>query len=120
MQSMEAMLSFVFFISIASAMLAGAWPQRDVDDSLYRAHLAEDAWRILYLRGDFQDLGVQKRDAVESDLEAIGRETDLCIFMGGLRMTNCRGGEPHDATAALTKTVFYDGMPRSVAFSLGK
>lgn len=126
MQSLEAILSLMFLVSVVSFLLVSLEGQK-LDDSLYRVQLAEDAWRVLYLRGDFQDFSDSKRPVLESDLAAIGSETGLCIFMGGIQFTNCRDGQEHDITASLTKTlVYYDAdqpqasRPEAYTFSIAK
>lgn len=119
MQSFEAVLSLIFLVSILSLSLQLAM-ERPLDDSLYRMQLAEDSWRVLYLRGAFQDFGESKRAELEGDLALLGDETHLCYFIDGIGFTNCRGGsEDHEMTASLRKTVLYDGTPRSVTFSVG-
>jgi len=120
MQSIEAMVSFLFFVTIASGILLQLENQRDIDDSVYRVQLAEDAWRVLYLRGDFRDFSDAKRAALEQELAAIGDETGLCFFMDGVRFTNCRDSEPHATAVSLRKTVFYDGKPQNFTFSIGR
>jgi hypothetical protein len=120
MQTLEAMLSLLFFASIASLALSEA-PAPRLDDSLYRLHLAEDAWRVLYLRGDFRDFNASSRAHVEAEMAIIHDRTGLCIFMSGVEFTDCRN-EPweHDMVASISRTVIYDGHPRRVSFSLKK
>src|SRR4030095_9454878 len=119
MQTLEAMISLLVLSSIllyyASAATAGP-----LDDSLYRLQLAEDSWRVLYLRGDFEGFGDKSGDRVQTDLETLGSQTGLCFFMSGLRMTNCPGGNKHQEMVRLGKTVIYDGAPKKIAFSIGK
>ncbi|MEW6035025.1 MAG: hypothetical protein AB1529_00290 [Candidatus Micrarchaeota archaeon] len=117
MQTIEAMLSLLFFASIASLALSAA-PAHQVDDSLYRLHLAEDAWRVLYLRGDLRDLGGSRRAHVESEMALIQEQAGFCLFMSGIEFTNCRDGASHERVAALARTVIYDGYPRRVTFSV--
>lgn len=120
MQSLEAILSLLFLISIVSPLLIPS-NGNEIDDSLYRIQLAEDIWRVLYLRGDFHEFGDTKRTFIETEFELIGDETDLCIFMDGIEFTNCRGGEQeHELSASLPKTIIYEGRPKSVSFSIGK
>jgi len=121
MQTLEAMVSLVFFLSICSHLLLSLEESRYVDDSLYRIQLAEDVWRVLYLRGDFEDFQSADRERLEQEFELMGDMTGLCIFMDGVQFTNCRGTtQPHYITASLTKTVIYDGAPKSFKFSIGK
>lgn len=127
MQSIEAAISLIVFLSISSFLLLSADEPRNIDDSLHRAQLAEDAWRVLYLRGDFQYLNgsEESRARLESDMETITSETALCVFMGGVEFTSCRGDDApgsagYEMTASLARTAVYDGKPRSFQFSLGK
>lgn len=120
MQTLEAALSLLVFASILLAVLPYQESQRGTDDSLYRMQLAEDAWRVLYLRGDFQDFGDGKHEAIERDINAIGRQTSLCIFLDGMWSTNCRGGvREHDFTIRIRRNVVAGGTPKRVVFSLG-
>jgi len=118
MQSIEAMLSLLIFLSIAALAIAADPGPPPIDDGLYRVQLAEDAWRVLYLRGDFKDFRGE-RGAIEADMETIGGLTGLCLFMDGIEFTNCRGGEnPHEGQISLRRTVLLDGNPMTVTFTL--
>jgi len=122
MQSLEAMLSLIVLVWCASLLLAPLEGQR-TDDSLYRLQLVSDAWRVLYLRGDFQDFGDAKQAQIDGDLETLGYETALCFFLEGTRFTNCRGGgqdQKHEPLVSLHRTVVEDGLPKEVMFSVGK
>ncbi len=119
MQTVEAILSLLVFSSISASFLSVMDDQAPLDDSLYRLQLAEDAWRVLYLRGDLRDLDGPS-GAVESDLGLLGEETGLCYFFSGVQATNCRGGEPRLIVASIRRTVISGGKPEAVSFSLGK
>ncbi len=127
MQSMEAAISLIIFLSISSFLLLSIDEPHNVDDSLYRTQLAEDAWRVLYLRGDFQNLSdsAESRARLESDMETITDETALCVFMGGVEFTSCRGDDvsgstEYEITASLAQTAIYEGKPKRFQFSLGR
>lgn len=120
MQTIEAILSLLVFLSVASLVLSADPGPPPVDDSLYRMQLAEDAWRVLYLRGAFRDLGPEKRAAVESDMAEIGAQTGLCIFMSGIEFTNCRDGESHENTASIRRVVLLGGQLQTVTFTLSR
>ncbi len=109
MQTIEAMFSFFFVILIASAILQPVNSQH-LDDSVYRLQLAQDAWRVLYLRGDFNDLNDinmapkvgPKRLTLEADMNQIKDQTSLCVFMYGIWLTNCEGGDQkHEITSSI-------------------
>ena len=121
MQTVEAALSLLFFASLLPAALAPL-PQANPEDALYRMQLAEDAWRALYLRGDFQGgLSEKNRAALESDMHEIGGMTGFCLFISGTGYTNCRGGEDgHEVVLSMRKTVISGGVPKTVSFSLRK
>lgn len=121
MQAIEAMLSLAVFSSILLMAYSADEAPRGPDDSLYRMHLAEDAWRVLYLRGGFEGFGEGKRMAIEADLDDLGERTSLCFFLNGTRYTNCRGGRAnHSILVTLTRTVILDGRAAEACFSLGK
>lgn len=120
MQTLEAALSLLVFASILLAVLPYGAPQRGTDDSLYRMQLANDAWRVLYLRGDFQDFGDGKHEAIERDINEIGKQASLCVFLDGTWATNCRGGvREHNTTIKIQRSVVAGGIPKRVVFSLG-
>lgn len=117
MQTLEAMISLVFFIWTVS-LLMSSYSVPPADDSLYRMQIAGDAWRVLYLRGELQDL--ESLEQLEPALEPLASGTGLCIFINGIEATNCRGGvEGHDVTVSLLRTVILDGEPTQITFSLG-
>jgi len=121
MQAIEASLSLFVFASILTMLLGAAEEPRGIDDSLYRMQLAQDAWRVLYLRHDFQDFGEGNREAIERDMDEIGEQASLCIFLDGIWSTNCRGGhEGHEMTLTMRRTVVSGGSPRRLVFSLGQ
>jgi hypothetical protein len=119
MQTLEAIFSLMFFLSISTVVLLEAEP-KPVDDSLYRMELANDAWRVLYLRGAFEDFGESKRDFIEDEMTGMGEITGLCYFIEGINYTNCRSGGRHEKTASLEKTLLYNKTLRVVTFSVQK
>lgn len=121
MQSIEAVLSILVFSSIALAFSGPLSDDGGIDDSLQRLYLAQDAWRVLQLRGDFQDFHLGHDSALKEDVDSITDLTGLCVFMtGSTRYTSCRGGERHEITASIRRTVIVGGVPWKVTFSLGK
>lgn len=107
------------FASVALSALQSL-PEPDHHRALYRLQLAEDAWRVLYLRGDFEDFGEESRAGIERDMALIGGETGLCYFMDGVRFTNCRGPEGVQIGASIRRTVVSGGAPVAVTFSIGR
>jgi hypothetical protein len=121
MQTFEALMSFLVFTSIMLAAAEYAGAPRGIDDSLLRLQLAEDAWRVMYLRGDFRDFGSAGSGRMRADMETITNETGLCVFlMGSSNYTSCRGGERHEMTASIHRVLITGSTPRPVTFSLGK
>ncbi len=119
MQTLEAIISLLFFLSILSSTLPSIEPQK-IDDSLYRLQLADDCWRVLYLRGDFHNFSEASRLKIENDMSSITEQTGLCIFLEGIQFTSCRDGQEHEITASLRRTLLENGAPKRVVFSIGK
>ncbi len=119
MQTLEAMLSLVFFIWAATLAMS-AYDIQPHDDSLYRLQLAGDAWRVMYLRGELRN--VSNIRYLDPSLRKLGDETGLCFFVNGIRnATNCPGGNRgHDMIISLPRTIIVSGVPQSVTFSVGK
>jgi hypothetical protein len=116
MQVLEASLSFLVFVSMTSMLMVAEEPDH-IDDSLYRIQVAEDVWRVLYLRGALSDFS---RAELEAELSMIGEETGFCVFIDGVVYTNCRGpADTHHLTASLQKTLVINGSPKRLTFSLG-
>lgn len=118
MQTMEAVLSLMVLVSVSSLLLQPGEPP--LDSSLYRMQLAEDSWRVLYLKGSFRDFGASAHAKLEEDLELLGEQTHLCFFIDGVFITNCRGGTgSHEIISSVRKTVVYGGSLRNMTFSIG-
>ncbi|MFH1520799.1 MAG: hypothetical protein ABID61_04085 [Candidatus Micrarchaeota archaeon] len=115
MQTVEGILSLLFFISILLLLVPEVKP---IDYSLYQLQLADDVWRILYLRGNFNDFADAKRVIIELDMAKIGDQTGLCFFIDGIQFTNCRSGDNHVILITLKRTVISAGSPRQVTFSI--
>ncbi|MBD3210022.1 hypothetical protein GF318_01430 [Candidatus Micrarchaeota archaeon] len=121
MQTVEAVVSLLFFASVCSFLFSDIQESRQIDDSLYRAQIGEDIWRVLYLRGNFRDFNSNSRYGVEQELDEISELTGYCVFLNGIYITNCRGGiQQHDTIVSLEKSVVYHGVPRNLAFSIAK
>ena len=120
MQILEATVSLMVLISFLS-FVASDFHAKKLDDSLYRYQLVNDVWRTLYLRGDFTDFsfdsGNLARGRTEQDLKHIGEMTGFCIFIGGERITNCRG-ESVEEIVSTERIAMVDGELEMVAVSL--
>ena len=127
MQTIEAVISLVFLILICSTILL-TMPEQRIDDSIYRMQLAEDVWRVLYLRGDLNGFSssqsiVKKASEtkIENDLDVIGSEMGLCIYMSGIQMTNCRDGiAGREKIVSIERMLVDNGEPRKIMLSLEK
>ncbi len=88
-------------------MMVAAIPPETVeaDYSLYKEQLAGDVWRIIELKG------------VEA-VEEIGEKTALCIYISGIRKSNCRG-ESYYTTISTERLIFEGGEVKRVTLSLG-
>lgn len=117
MQTIEGFLSLLFFISILVLLMPNPKP---IDYSLYQLQLADDVWRVLYLRGNFNDFSDAKRVVLESDMIEIGTQTGFCLFIDGIQFTNCRSGDTHIMLISLQRTVLFGGSPRQITFSIAK
>jgi len=124
MQSIEALISLMFFVSICAYMLSCVAEHPALDDSLYRYQLTNDVWRVLYLRGDFKGLRLESNDPVrerlDSDLGEIEAQTGLCAYLGGIRDTSCPGQKTLARVGSINRIVFIDGSPENLTLMVGK
>lgn len=120
MQTIEAMISFLVLVSITSSCLSQMSFSEGTDSSLYKYQLVNDVWRVFYLRGDFEYFSSVQRDALEQDAEIIREKTGLCIFLEGVRYTNCRGGNTHEKVSTVEKYVYEDGEVKKVTLTIAR
>lgn len=125
MQSMEAVVSLMFFVSVLTYMLGGVAEKPGLDDSLYRYQLADDVWRVEQLRGNLKnfsfDAGNDARDDVEKDFDRLNGMTDLCIYMGGIKVTSCHGSHAiEEKVASINRAVYINGSVKNVTLTLAK
>ena len=117
MQTLEAIISFTAFMAFASYILLQIDNDRGIDDSLYRYQLANDVWRVLYLRGDFKDLSsISGTSKIDKDIEKIEKKTGFCIYLRGVWATAplnrgkvCRA--KNEPFAAVRHVLLIDGNP---------
>ena len=121
MQSIEAVISLMCLVMLLSFLLGAAADQQGIDDSLYKFQLANDVWRILFLKGHLQDFSFDQastqRDLVEQDLEEIHFLTGLCTHMGGIKASSCRG-IPTTEVVTVKKMLYVDGLPSNTSLTL--
>jgi hypothetical protein len=118
MQTLEAIISFSVFMLFTSYVLLQLEDYRGVDDSLYRYQLANDVWRVLYLRGNFEYL--QSEQQLDSELNAVDSVTGLCTYVGGQRGTSdyCRGKPALEHVASVEHVLLLNGRAESRTLSL--
>ncbi len=128
-KTLEAAISLVVLVSFLSFGLLHYPVQHS---QLYEYELAEDAWRVLYLRGGFEPLwkladgcsGLEdgcgvlwpNEDKMNVDVERITELTGLCVAMDGLQVASCLPGE---GAIVLHKTVSSGGEQMTFAFRMG-
>jgi len=125
MQSVEAVISLMFFVSVLSYMLSGIAEKPGLDDSLYRYQLADDVWRVEQLKGNFKDFSFDAnnamRDDVEADFDYINGMTGLCIYMGGIKVTSCSSDYTiAEKVASVSRAAYINGSAKNVTLTLAK
>ncbi len=120
MQSLEAFLSLFFLVLISISVLS--FEEKRIDDSLYKLELANDVWRVLYLKGDFEDFSFNEGNKAAAragqDLKQITEMTGICVFIGGERLTSCRGEETGEHIISIKKLLVVDGAPQKITLTL--
>jgi len=118
-KTLEATISLVVLLSFLSYGLLHCPAQHS---RLYEYELAEDAWRVLYLRGGFGPewvgegiLGADE-EKLNEGVEKVTELTGLCVAMDGLQVASCLPGE---GAIVLHKTVSSGGEPKHVLFRMG-
>ncbi len=82
MQTLEAIISLLFLVTFLS-FVASEQHAKAIDDSLYKYQLANDVWRVVYLRDGIET------DKYKEDVKRIGEITNLCISINDI--ANCEG-----------------------------
>lgn len=120
MQTLEAIFSLFMLVLLSMPLLA--LEEKPTDNSLYRLQLANDVWRVLYLKGDFKDFSFDKNNPVharaEADLDKITELTGICVFISGEQLTSCRGEKTGEQIITMEKVLVVDGMPKKVSLML--
>lgn len=120
MQTLEAIISLLVFVALLPQFLS--IEEKPVDDSLYRMQLANDIWRALYLKSDFEDFSFAEynaaRNNAEADLNKITKSTGICIFIGGEKLTSCRGEKTGEQIITTEKMLIVDSIPQKVTLTL--
>ncbi|MBS3067344.1 hypothetical protein J4450_01465 [Candidatus Micrarchaeota archaeon] len=109
MQTLEAIISLLFLVSFVS-FVASEQHARGVDDSLYKYQLANDVWRVVYLRNGIDS------NKYENDIKRIGELTNLCIFIDDV--TNC--DEEVEEIISTERIVVVGNEPKKVMVTIAK
>lgn len=86
MKSFEAMFTLLVVISFSLVVLGAGQPQ--LDYTLHQYQLANDVWRVWYLRGDLQ--GFDKA-SMNKDAEEITQLTGWCVYLEEEDVASCLG-----------------------------
>ena len=117
MQTAEALISFTFFLFFATFMLT----QLDYAKpgyALYEYQLANDAWRVLYLKGALNDFKSGSSTAALA-MEEIGAKTGFCLYAQGVQTTNCRNGQACSYNRIMLHKIWFDhGVPKQLDFTV--
>lgn len=111
MQTIEAIISLLVFLSILPLVLSSI-ESHVPDDSLYRLHLANDVWRVFYLRGDFEDFD---KAALNRDAGRITKLTGLCIGFEEEDVTSCVSDSE---LIRIKKTAIVGGIPKTITMAV--
>ncbi len=87
MKSFEALLSLLAVVSFSLMVLQ---QHAELDDALYKYQLANDVWRIWYLKGH---LATFDKHGMNSDAEKITELTGNCIYLEEEDVASCIGKE---------------------------
>lgn len=91
MKSFEALFTLVAVVAFALLVLRVQEPA--LDDTLYRYQLANDVWRVWWLRGGMDHgWNLIDRTVLNEDADRIGRLTGWCVYVEEEDVANCRDG----------------------------
>lgn len=111
MNTLEAIFSFLVLLSLLPFIIN--IPDYSVDNSHYSLKLAEDIWRVLYLRGDLEGFD---KDALNKDVEEISTLTSLCISVEEEDVASCI---PEGQPLVIKRIAFIKGNPKIISLKIG-
>lgn len=122
MQTLEAMISLTFFLLFSTYMLT----QLDYTKpnyALYQYQLANDIWRVVYLKGGLRDYSPANHAHTEAILTEIKELTGFCSYIQGTRTTatGCRGRFATGCSddKIVMKKAWFDGeQPSELTFTV--
>ncbi|MFH2105949.1 MAG: hypothetical protein ABII22_01705 [Candidatus Micrarchaeota archaeon] len=121
MQTLEAMIAFLFLILIVSAIYV---KPAETETALYRYALADDIWKTLEVRGDLRDFSFTypfsaiPEARLMADLEEIGQQTNMCIGFVEEDIANCRDNQEN--AVFIEKTLIADGKPKKMTLFVSR
>ena len=103
-------------------MALGISEKPEIDDSLYRYQLANDVWRVAYLKGHFKDLDTSSmhptKIALEDTFEEIEALTGICPYLKGKVVTPCSQKKMVQRVASINKVLYDAGVPENVTLTI--
>lgn len=111
MNTLEAIFSFLVLVSLLPLFLG--IQTYSVDSSHYDLKLAEDIWRVLYLKGD---LGYFNKNSLNKDLKEIEKSTSLCVSIEEEDVASCI---PNETTVVIKRVAFINGNPKVITIFVG-
>lgn len=122
MKTIEALISLMVLLSFTSITLLSApvYPSQ-----LQNQQLAEDIWRIAYLKGCFNQSAPsmnpegEMADCLNPLLEEIEAETGLRIAFYSPIQAAAGESLPNEGAATITKTILVNGVPQQVQMKAG-
>ena len=107
MKIVEALFSLVI-LSLICMTILNIYPSPQTPQ-IYKMQLAQDVWRIIQLKYDSIPSDPVERGLIELDLNRIKSMTGLCVYIKGVRITNCRGISSYDVVTIHRYYVNYEG-----------
>ncbi|MGV8176817.1 MAG: hypothetical protein ACP5NX_03390 [Candidatus Bilamarchaeaceae archaeon] len=116
MSILEGAISLLVLMMLILAVQANP-PHAETKYDDYRLALAQDAWRTMYLHGDFSGPGGLDRANVQADLDRISWLTGMCVSLEEEDLAGCREGVE---IVRIRKYAVVDGVPKELTLVLRK
>ncbi len=112
MQTLEAIVSFLFLIAIISTI---SLEPSQMHTELQQFAIADDIWKTLEVRGDFRDF---PSNSLQKDLEEVTSLTDLCVGFIEEDLASCRDNEEN--AIFIEKTIVTKGKLKRITFFVSR